>query len=214
MNLIKILLILLFLNLYTSTYSFAASISTTNGNTCQTSNFTTAGSCGYFTSQVSPNTGCVIPLTVNYTVSGMPVYPFQLSVLATTDCNTFWTVGYTNINSDAVGTLQLNNSCLNIPNQKVCLRVCASLNSFVFGTGYRGADIYKYCNSDIPDVGNQIGMCIYTNNANNSTNVVDQSCSNSIKSSGIRLSDIKIFDFPVCNFMTILVALICIVLII
>lgn len=212
---LKILAILLLFNFYISTYSFAATLATTNGNTCQTSNFTTAGSCGYFTPN-SPNTGCVIPLTLNYSISGMPVYPFQLSVLATVDCNTFWTVGYTNINGEAegTGTLQLNNSCLNTPNQKVCLRVCASLNSFITGTGYKGYDVYKYCNSDIPDVGNQIGMCIYTNNVNNSTNVVDQSCSNSIKSAGTRLSDIKFFDFPVCNFMTIFIALICIVLVI
>ncbi|MBS1592661.1 MAG: hypothetical protein JST07_11205 [Bacteroidetes bacterium] len=210
----KIILSVLFLlNLYISTYSFSASISTTNGNTCQSSNSTTAGSCGYFTPN-SPNTGCIIPLTLNYSVSGMPVYPFQLSILATVDCNTFWTVGYTNVNSDSTGILQLNNSCLNTPNQKVCLRVCASLNNFVSGTGYKGMDVYKYCNSDIPDVGNQIGMCIYTNNAVNATNVVDQQCSNTIKSAGIQLSSIKFFDIPVCNLMTMVITLICIVLVI
>lgn len=200
---------LFLLNLYVSTYSFSASISTTNGNGCQSSNSTTAGSCGYFTPN-SPTSGCVIPLTLNYSVSGMPIYPFQLSVLATVDCNTFWTVGYTNINSDSTGILQLNNSCLNTPNQKVCLRVCASLTSFVSGTGYKGMDVYKYCNSDIPDVGNQIGMCIYTNNALNTTNVVDQNCSNTIKSSGVNLN--IFYDWKICNFMTIFVALICIVL--
>ena len=210
-----LLLILLILNLYVSTYSFSASISTTNGNGCQNSqnpNSTSAGECGFFTPN-SPNTGCIVPLTLNYSVSSMPVYPFQLSVLASLDCNTFWTVGYTNINSDSTGVLQLNNSCLNSPNQKVCLRVCVSLNSFVSGTGYKGMDVYRSCNSDIPDVGNQIGMCIYTNGATNATNVVDQECSNTIKSSGSRLSSMKIFNFPVCSLMTIFITFICIILV-
>lgn len=186
----KYILLLVLLPYLLSSYSFTGSIINTSP-TCQNTTNTCGGSCGCYSN--FPTTSCTVPMIVNYTAISIAT-PYQLTLLATTDCNIFWNVGSTTINSDITNGVSQYNSCLNTPNQKVCVRLCITHSSvtFTIGTGYRGIDVYKYCNQVIPDIGNQIGLCINTNTGNstnnvNSTSTVDFVCANTVKSNGSRL---------------------------
>lgn len=153
---------------------------TNSSPTCQNTNSTCGGSCGCYSN--FPNTSCTVPLMVNYTAASITT-PYNLVLLATTDCNIFWNVGSTSVTGDVTNGVAQYNSCLNTPNQKVCVRLCITSNTFTIGTGYSGRDVYKYCNQVIPDIGNQFGLCVNTNGVN-TTSTVDFVCSNTVKNNG------------------------------